>query len=344
MGEIWKRLRPDITNVQGVDIRAACCAAAGIHPLVLTCWGADINDLFESNSSDEGYQNRLASLIGASYYVTKDKHRALNRYKRQIAKALRHADLITAVTREILSRCEQLAGRTLPSQLFRFGVDFNLFHEGYCEQGLIWRRKLGIAEKARVLLSVRTIQPLFGHDYILDAFAQVVADRQMPETVLVFQQKYSFPQELNRLRAKMKELSLEARVFWLPDVIPPDELPFQYAMADVVINYPLQDGFPVSLLEAAACKRPIISSNLAAYENSFDDSLFLVPPANTGALAAAIKRVLLEGEVEVGNRVEQAFVIARQIGDQGNNFQSLVGMFSSVIGGTNNHGGTASTF
>ena len=331
ISQVWKQLRPDLVNVQGVDIRAAYCGAAGIHPLVLTCWGADINDLFEKNVNDEGYLDRVASLMGASYYLKADKEYVLYKYRQRIGKALKRADLVTAVTPEILSRCEQLAGRKLHSRLFRFGVDFSLFHDGYREQGLKWRRELGISENAKVLLSVRTIQPLFGHEHVLEAFAQAVSDAQLPETVLVFQQKYSFPIELDRLRARVKELSLASKVFWLPEFIPVDRLPIQYAMSDIVINYPAQDGFPVSLLEAVACKRPVICSELAAYEGTFCDSLVMVPPGNADALAGAIKQTLLDDEVHQRDRIEKALAVARRIGDQEKNFDSLFEMFNEAM-------------
>jgi glycosyltransferase involved in cell wall biosynthesis len=49
------------------------------------------------------------------------------------------------------------------------------------------------------------------------------------------------------------------------------------------------DGFPVTFLEAAACKRPVITVALPAYLGTFAENAFrLVLPNDVAGLAAAI--------------------------------------------------------
>lgn len=330
MRAIWKSVRPDVVNVQGIDLRAAYCANAGLHPLVVTAWGADINDLFDTNFADAGYHERLASMLGAGYYVTEDKPEALNRYKRRIGESLRRVDLVTAVTPQILRRCDDLAGRKLPQRIFRYGVDFDVFHAGYEVEARKLRESLRIKDGAKVLLSVRTLQPLFGHQQILEAFGELVSDSAMPETVLVCQEKHTFESELDDLRQSVSAMKLDDRVFWLPADLPAESLPVQYALADVVVNYPTQDGFPVSLLEAAACRRPVITSDLEAYEGTYGDSMVRVPTGDSRALSAAMKRVLTEAPAERDARVAKAYFIAREIGDQERNFAQLFADFDAL--------------
>ena len=70
-------------------------------------------------------------------------------------------------------------------------------------------------------------------------------------------------------------------------------MPGLYALADMVINYPSSDAFPSTLLEAAACARPVITSHLPAYHNTFVEKCFkLVEPENPEALADAIVEVI----------------------------------------------------
>lgn len=330
MRAIWRRVRPDLVNVQGIDHRMAYCAAARLHPLAVTAWGADINDLFDTDFADRGYHERLTTLLGAGYYITSNKELALARYKQRIGAALRRVDLLTAVTPQILRRCEELAGRELPKQVFRYGVDFDLFRPDYEKEALEWRRELGIPDGVKVLLSVRTLQPLFGHSYILEAFAEVVRDPKMPRAVLVFQEKYTFASELESLRRRVGEMNLQDRVFWLPGDIPQERLPVQYALADVVINYPVQDGFPVSMLEAAACRCPIVTSDLEAYEGTYGDAVMRVPAADASALAGALKRVLTEDRASTQARVMRAYEVAARIGDQKKNFAELFAAFESL--------------
>jgi glycosyltransferase involved in cell wall biosynthesis len=84
-------------------------------------------------------------------------------------------------------------------------------------------------------------------------------------------------------------------VRWIPDVPYPD-LPGIYNLADIVLNYPLADAFPSTLLEAAACARPIITSDLPAYRNTFiERCCTLVTPGDPTALANAIASVVNAG-------------------------------------------------
>lgn len=330
MRAIWRRVRPDIVNVQGIDWRVAYCTAARLRPLAVTAWGADINDLFDTDFSNSGFHERLTTLLGAGYYITSHKELALARYKRRIGAALRRVNLLTAVTPQILRRCEELAGRKLPKQIFRYGVDLDLFRPGYEKEALEWRRELRIPDGVKVLLSVRTLQPLFGHHHILEAFAEVAHDPKMPRAVLVFQEKYTFASELESLKRRVGEMNLQDRVFWLPGDIPQERLPVQYALADVVINYPMQDGFPVSMLEAAACRCPIVTSDLEAYEGTYGDAVVRVPRADAPALAGALKRVLTEDRASAQARVMRAYEVAARIGDQKKNFAELFAAFESL--------------
>ena len=75
---------------------------------------------------------------------------------------------------------------------------------------------------------------------------------------------------------------------WVDDV-PLAELPAIYAMADVVVNFPSMDAFPVTLMEAAACGRPIVTGLLPAYRGSFVEKYSkVVPPGDSAALADAL--------------------------------------------------------
>ena len=88
-------------------------------------------------------------------------------------------------------------------------------------------------------------------------------------------------------------LGVAHAIRWIPQV-PYQDMPGIYALADVVINYPSTDTFPSTLLEAAACARPVITSHLPAYRNTFVEECFrLVEPENPQALAEAIVELLV---------------------------------------------------
>jgi glycosyltransferase involved in cell wall biosynthesis len=82
-----------------------------------------------------------------------------------------------------------------------------------------------------------------------------------------------------RVRRMAAERGVEADVRWLFDVAP-DDLPGLYSFADVVLNYPSVDAFPVTFIEAAACQCPVISIDLPAYRGTFASEFFRMVPAD----------------------------------------------------------------
>src|SRR5919108_561164 len=106
---IWQRIKPDVVNVHWIDDRVWSCAKAGLRPLVLSCWGSDINHLFAPLGSDTHHLEAPENKIKG--------------YRRRIAFALRSADCITADSQEVLDRCESLAGRRLSTSLWYLGIN-----------------------------------------------------------------------------------------------------------------------------------------------------------------------------------------------------------------------------
>jgi glycosyltransferase involved in cell wall biosynthesis len=91
-----------------------------------------------------------------------------------------------------------------------------------------------------------------------------------------------------------------------------------YALADVVLNFPRMDGFPVTFLEAAACQRPVISGRLPAYAGSFAERLFhLVDGEDAVDLAAALTAVVNDPARAVAHVVEARRVVVEAYDEAG---------------------------
>lgn len=301
----WRRLRPDVVNIQWVDTKAVEWARAGVHPLVLGCWGSDINNHF------------VAPPVFAP------------EHGQQIGSALSRAAVVTADTQEVLLRCERLAGRKLDGRVIYYGIDTALFRPGYEQEAIGQRQRLGIPPDAKVVLSPRRLVPKLGHHHILDAFAELVKGYRAHPLILAFRRHQNFSQEyVAHLCARAEELGVASSVHWLSEV-PYAELPVYYAMADIVVNYPEQDAFPVTLFEAAACRRVVVSCSLPAYEGVFGDSLVMVPPRDSQALAAALRRCLAEAPEQAAIRLDAALAISRAVGSQERTRQAIREVFAS---------------
>jgi glycosyltransferase involved in cell wall biosynthesis len=104
--------------------------------------------------------------------------------------------------------------------------------------------------------------------------------------------------EAPRLSEMIGEHGLEGRVT-LEGALTHAELPEAYACADAVVVPSVQDssgdrdGLPNVVLEAMACARPVVASDISAVGCAVSDGEtgLLVPPADASALADALRRL-----------------------------------------------------
>lgn len=114
------------------------------------------------------------------------------------------------------------------------------------------------------------------------------------------------------LTAYAKELGVADRVVFHGQVADVKAL---LAQLDIVVCASHQEAFPVSILEAMACAKPVVSSNVNGIPEAIEDGNtgFLVPPRAPEALTNAVIRLLDSPELrqEMGqngrHRVEQYF-------------------------------------
>jgi len=121
----------------------------------------------------------------------------------------------------------------------------------------------------------------------VEAFAQSLPKLRKPAYLLF---KAFVPQAgyLERLQRKARNYGISERIRFV-DEIPDAEVPALYAATDLVVNFPQRDSFPVTLLETAACERPVISCKLETYVGVIPgENITWVPTNDCGELAAAI--------------------------------------------------------
>ena len=268
--DIAATFQPHLVHSYMLDRYTDLCLAAGLRPLVVSAWG-------------------FLNTLMAEGPTPKDR--------RWIHRLRRGADALLVENPNLLDDLAELAGPSLRLECIPIGVDGSLFHPGYQEKSEAWRFVLDIPPDATVVLSPRGWSQLYGQHHIMRAFAQ--ASRQLDRPlVLVFmgigrkRRPEVYAQEVLDLGAS---LGMAHAIRWIPEV-PYQDMPGVYALADVIINYPSTDAFPSTLLEAAACARPVITSHLPAYRNTFVEQCFrLVDPENPEALAEAIVELVGSG-------------------------------------------------
>jgi glycosyltransferase involved in cell wall biosynthesis len=101
----------------------------------------------------------------------------------------------------------------------------------------------------------------------------------------------------------LREWQAEGVVRWLGHV---DDMPSLLAAADIVVLPSYREGLPKTLIEAAACARPLVTCNVPGCRHVVRDGIdgLLVPPRDADALARAIAR--LQDDPQFAARLGQA--------------------------------------
>jgi glycosyltransferase involved in cell wall biosynthesis len=264
-------LRPDVVHAHYLARFGWAAADAGVHPLVVSPWGSDLLQV---------PARRLRT-------------RLWNR------RALRLADLVTVSSDGMREAAIAAGARPDRIRHVHHGVDTQRFSPGPAASA--FRQRAGIAEGELVVVSPRTIAPLYRHDVVVDAMAEL--GRRLPRTPwLVVSARGADPASLVELRARATAAGIDERLRVLDDVLP-DDLPDLYRLADVVVSVPETDSFAVSLLEAMACRRPVVASDVPAVApvlGGLDPVArqLVVPVGDAFATATALERALLLDETE----------------------------------------------
>ncbi len=183
----------------------------------------------------------------------------------------------------------------------------------------------GLPVTAPVIGVVAQLIARKGHRYLLEALPALLADD--PDLQVIFFGKGPLA---DTLRRQAVELGVEHRVQLAGFR---DDLPRILPSLDLVVHPALMEGLGVSLLQASACRVPIVASRVGGIPEAVQDGLngLLVEPGNGAALTAAIRRLLGDAALrrqmgEAGRQwVEQAFSTDRLVDDTLQIYHELLG-------------------
>ena len=291
---VLRTVQPDVLHAGPVPTVAFIAAVSGFHPLVSMSWGSDLlRDI-----DQDRIQNR------AAHY------------------ALKRSDVLVGDCLAVQKKAVELGFPAERVVLFPWGVDLDRFSPG---PGDHVRTKLGWQDEF-VLLSLRSWEPIYGVDVIARAF--VLAAQQEARLRLILLGSGS---EEQRIRDILHQGGIEERVFFGGQVSNTD-LPVYYRAADLYLSASYSDGSSVSLMEALACGRPVLVSDIAGnwewLENNNTGWLFKDGDEFAlaeGILNACRNRRLLE---EFGKSARQ---VAEEKADWSKNFQKLLGAYEMAV-------------
>jgi glycosyltransferase involved in cell wall biosynthesis len=268
-----RNIKPDLLNVLFLTDYGFFGALCRFHPYVVTPWGSDI--------LRHPYQKK--------FWLISNKF------------SLKSSDLIFCNSKPMH---QVLVGKLeVPEEKIKDitwnGVDRTIFNSHNCDY---LRDKHKLKNKV-ILFSNRNLEPIYNIDRILRMFADL--NRILRESVLLVAGDGSQREVLLKLCVK---LQLNKSVIFLGRLSP--YLMSDYLnIADIYITVPQSDSCSGSLLEAFACEKIVIASDIPANKVWIENSRngWLVNPENkeefTSVCLHAIKQPLKDKEIKNNLRV-----------------------------------------
>ena len=257
LGHVAAELQPDLVHAHWLPEFGWMAAREGLRPLICSAWGSDV--------------------LGVNGIGRQRSRRALD-----------GAQLVLADSLPLARATRELAGREVPVEIVRWGLDLERFAPG---DPVAAREALRLEHEGPLVAGVRGLEPLYNPELLLEAFARVRAARPGARLLL----KHPLESVPATVTAAVERLGLDEAVTMLGSVTN-EQMPDVYRAADVVVSIPSSDSSPRSVWEALACGRPVVVSDLPwARDELVPDRQALLVPLDAEAIAAAIGRVLENG-------------------------------------------------
>ena len=159
------------------------------------------------------------------------------------------------------------------------GVDLDEIEE-YLENTEITREDYNLQDADIVLMNVNRLEPNKGVQYLIEAL-KILNEELNVKLILV-----GTGSEEGKIKNQIRRLGLTDKVRHFKNI--PDKLMFQlYTLADISVTPTLYEGLPLVVLEAMACGKPIVASNVSEVPHAVKEGIygFLVPPRAPKAIA-----------------------------------------------------------
>jgi len=262
-----------------------------------------------------GFHPFIISVWGSDIYEFPKKS-WLHKYL--LKRNLRKADRILSTSRSMALETAKYTKANI--DVTPFGIDTNLFKPQ--------KVKSIFAENDIVIGTIKALEPVYGIKYLLEAFDIVHKKRTDISLKLLIVGGGSQEAELKQL-CKIYSLGNDVKFTgWIGY----EEIPIYHNMLDIYVALSESESFGVSVLEASACAKPVVVSNVSGFAEIVENGVtgIIVPVKNARVAASAIEKLINDKEY------------ARQMGENGrkkvegfynwtSNINDIVNIYNSVL-------------
>jgi glycosyltransferase involved in cell wall biosynthesis len=302
-----------IEPLKGLEGAPAHTVALGYKPWRMLVWlgqltGTGFNRLVPGASLFHATEHLLLPLHRIPTVLTvhdlifrqlPQHHKRLNRWYLNLTMPLycRRASHIIAVSEA--ARRDLMAAYGMPSE--KISVIYEAADPRFCPQSAV-----AVASAlarydlpARYVLFVGTIEPRKNLGRLLAAFERIHREGLSDALVIVGKRGWL----TDDFFAALEQSPVREHVIF-PGFVPDADLPAVYSGAQALVLPSLCEGFGLPVLEAMACRTPVICSDTSSLPEVGGDAALLVDPTDVDAMAGAITRVLTDSGLNEQMRVQ----------------------------------------
>jgi glycosyltransferase involved in cell wall biosynthesis len=177
-----------------------------------------------------------------------------------------------------------------------------------------WRKILKIANNTLLVGCIAHLVPVKGHTLLIDAASKCA------DVHLLFTGRVNDPAYLTRLQTQVDQLGVMGKVHFPGNIA---DVPNFITQMDIIALPTLSrgEGCPVALLEAMACAKACIATDVPGSRDLIQDGVsgLLVPPEDSEALGRAIQNLAMDPDLRARlgaaarQRVEGYYTLDREV-------------------------------
>jgi len=223
------------------------------------------------------------------------------------------ADRIVTISRSNMRWQKELGADEEKIRIIPNGVDVNRF-----------KPISGKADRWSVV-SITRIDPLKDIINLIEAMSYVVSE--VPEARCYIYGPVTDHRYMDHCEARVGDLGLKDHIKFMGYISNPE---MAYNRGWVVVQPSMSEGAPIAVIEAMACGKPVVATDVGGVSEILGDAGILVPPRNPRALARGILKVLSDEELarELGlrarMRVLREFPMSRIVGEYREIYHDLI--------------------
>lgn len=290
--KIIREFKPDIIHSHYVSSYGLVGAMTNFHPFAISVWGLDIYNFPEKSIFHEFL----------------------------IRKTLNKADIVLSTSNVMKKQAEKYTSNKI--EVIPFGIDTNVF-KPIAVNSLFGPDDI-------IIGTIKTLERKYGIEYLIRSFGLLKKKLSHLPLKLLIVGGGSLEYDLKLL---VKKLGLQDFTIFT-GFVTPDKIPVFHNMLDIYLSLSVEDSesFGVAVLEASACEKPVIVSNVGGLPEVVENNVtgFVVENQNIYDVVDKLEKLILDKELRAKmgsagrDRVIRCFNWKENIKQMINIYDSLV--------------------